>query len=522
MRGAQLQSTNATPNIGFDSKFATAPTSEAVMFNGLSRRHFGRLAGWSALGMSANTAEAVQADPRAENRPQNRSRSADFPNGFLWGTATSAYQIEGAANEDGRGPSIWDRFVRRRGTIVDESNADIANDHYHLFKQDVQLIKALGVKAYRFSIAWPRVFPEGSGSPNPKGLDFYHRLVEELLANGIEPFATLYHWDLPQALQDRFGGWTSRETSMAFADYAGYVAERISDRVKYIFTINECSRLVHLGYGAGLDAPGLTLSQPELNQVRHNVALGHGLSVQAIRARGRAGTKVGPAENIVVCIPAIETQANIRAAEIATRELNAGYLGVMLEGKYTDGFLAYAGRNAPKYTANDLSIISSPIDFVGLNVYTPDHYVLAADNPAGFALVPFPPAFPKMDSSWLKIAPEAMYWAPRHVAKLWGVKSIYITENGTSAKDDPAADGNVYDVDRIMYLRNYLTNLQRATSEGIPVLGYFLWSLMDNFEWTDGFEKRFGLYRVDFNTQARTPKLSASFYREIIERNAVV
>ena len=493
-----------------------------MMFNGLSRRHFGRLAGWSALAISAKSAEAVAADPRAENRQQNGSRSADFPSGFVWGTATSAYQIEGAVNEDGRGPSIWDRFTHARGTIVDETNADIANDHYHLFKQDVQLIKALGVKAYRFSIAWPRVFPEGSGAPNPKGLDFYHRLIDELLANGIEPFATMYHFDLPQALQDRTGGWMSRETSKAFADYAGYVAEHLSDRVKHYFTINESHRFVFLGYGAGPDAPGLRLSAPELNQVLHNVALGHGLSVQAIRANGRAGTRVGPAENIVVCIPAIETPANIRAAEIATRELNAGYLTVMLEGKYTDGFLAYAGSNAPKYTADDLRIISSPVDFVGLNVYTPDHYVVAADNPAGFALVPFPAAFPKMDSTWLKIGPEAMYWAPRHVAKLWGVKSIYITENGTSAKDDPAADGKVYDIDRIMYLRNYLTHLQRATSEGIAVHGYFLWSLMDNFEWSDGFEKRFGLYRVDFNTQARTPKLSASFYREIIKRNAVV
>jgi len=289
-----------------------------------------------------------------------------------------------------------------------------------------------------------------------------------------------------------------------------------------MFTVNESLRLVYGGYGAGPDAPGLSLPQAELNQVLHNVALGHGLAVQAIRAHARSGTKVGPAENIVVCIPAIETAANIRAAEIATRELNAGYLTLMLEGKYTDGFLAYAGKNAPKYPAEDLSIISSPVDFVGLNVYTPNHYVAAADNASGFALMPFPAAFPKMDSNWLKIGPEAMYWAPRHVAKLWGVKSIYITENGTSAKDDPAADGNVYDVDRIMYLRNYLTHLQRATSEGIPVLGYFLWSLMDNFEWSDGYEKRFGLYRVDFNTQVRTPKLSASFYREIIERNAVV
>ena len=493
-----------------------------MLFKRLSRRHFAGIAGWSALGISTGSAESSQADQGRQNRLTNGSLPAGFPSGFLWGTATSAYQIEGAVNEDGRGPSIWDRHAHTRGKILDQSNADVANDHYHRYKEDVQLIKALGAKAYRFSIAWPRVFPEGTGSPNPKGLDFYNRLLDELLANGIEPFATMYHWDLPQALQDRFGGWMSRDTSKAFADYAGYVAERLSDRLKHFFTINECSRLVDLGYGADLDAPGLSLPRSALNQVRHHVALGHGLAVQAVRAHGRAGTKVGPAENIVVCIPAIETPANIRAAEIATRELNAGYLGVMLEGKYTDAFLAYAGKNAPKYTAEELGIISSPVDFVGLNVYTPNHYVIAADNGSGFALMPFPVSFPHMDATWLKIAPEAMYWAPRHVAKLWDVKSIYITENGTSATDQPAADSNIYDVDRIMYLRNYLTHLQRATSEGVPVLGYFLWSLMDNFEWSDGFEKRFGLYRVDFNTQRRVPKLSASFYREIIERNAVV
>ena len=493
-----------------------------MIFDKLSRRHLARIAGWSALGLSMRSAGADQADLSKENRLPNRSLPSSFPSDFLWGTATSAYQIEGAVSEDQRGPSIWDHYAHTRGTILDRSNADVANDHYHRYKEDVQLIKALGVKAYRFSIAWPRVFPEGVGSPNPKGLDFYNRLLDELLANGIEPFATMYHWDLPQALQDRLGGWLSRDTSRAFADYAGYVAERISDRAKHIFTINESRRFVFSGYGIGPDAPGLKLSQPELNQVLHNVALGQGLAVQAVRANGRAGTRVGPAENIVVCIPAIETPANIRAAEIATRELNAGYLTVMLEGNYTDAFLAYAGKNAPKYTAEDLKVISSPVDFVGLNVYMPNHYVIAADKASGFALVPFPATFPHMDSTWLKIGPEAMYWAPRHVAKLWDVKSIYITENGTSAPDKPAADGNVYDVDRIMYLRNYLTHLQRATSEGVPVLGYFLWSLMDNFEWSDGFEKRFGLYRVDFNTQRRTPKLSASFYREMIRQNAVV
>jgi beta-glucosidase len=405
--------------------------------------------------------------------------------------------------------------------IADRSNADVANDHYHLYKEDVQLIRALGARAYRFSIAWPRIFPDGSGAPNPRGLDFYNRLVDELLANGIEPFATLYHWDLPQTLQDRFGGWLSRDTSRAFAEYASYVAQRLTDRVKHVFTINECSRFVHLGHGLGLDAPGLKLTQPQLNRVRHNVALGHGLAVQAIRAHGRSATKVGPAENIVTCVPAIETPPNIRAAEIATRELNAGYLTVMLEGNYTEGFLAKEGKNAPKYTEEDLRIISSPIDFVGLNIYKPDQYVMAVDNERGFALAPRPASFPHMNSTWLSIGPEAMYWAPRHLSKLWAVKSIFITENGTSAADEVATDGHVYDVDRIMYLRNYLTQLQRATSEGVPVLGYFLWSLMDNFEWSDGLAKRFGIYHVDFGTQRRSPKLSASFYRETINRNAI-
>jgi len=489
-----------------------------MRFNGFSRRHFAKIAAWSALAISSKSAEGV-ANAAAENP---KGSLAAFPRGFLWGTATSAYQIEGAIDEDGRGISIWDRFVHLNGKIIDQSTADVANDHYHRYKEDVQLIKALGAKAYRFSIAWPRVFPEGTGTPNPKGLDFYHRLVDELLANGIEPFATLYHWDLPQALQDRYGGWRSRETSKAFAHYAGYVAERISDRVKSIFTINECGRLVQAGFGMGIDAPGLNLPQKEINQVRHHVALGHGLAVQAVRAHARRGTRVGPAENIEVCIPAIETPANVRAAEIATRELNAGYLTAILEGKYTDAFLAYAGANAPTYTPEDLKAIGSPIDFVGLNVYQPNQYVTAGENGHPFTLLPFPATYPRMDSSWLRIGPEAIYWAPRHVAKLWNVKSIYITENGTSAADKPTEDGKVYDIDRIMFLRNYLGQLHRATLEGVPVKGYFLWSLMDNFEWSDGYEKRFGLYHVDFKTQRRTPKLSASFYREVIKQNAVM
>ncbi len=488
------------------------------MFEKFSRRNFARLAGLSALGLATTPARPAESAPKPA--PQRHAPAA-FPEGFLWGTATSAYQIEGAVDEDGRGRSIWDTFSHTPGKIGDNSNADRANDHYHRYKQDVRLIADLGVRAYRFSIAWPRVFPEGTGTANPKGLDFYDRLLDELLAGGLEPYATLYHWDLPQALQDRFGGWQSSETSKAFGDYAAYVAGRLTDRVRNIFTINEAGRFVNFGYGWGIDAPGLKLPEAELNQVRHHVALGHGLAVQAIRANARPGTRVGPAENIAACVPAIDTLENIRAAEIATRELNSGLLGVMMEGKYTDGYLAFAGAAAPKFTAEELKIIASPNDFVGLNIYAPQYYVAASDRKPGFTVLPFPDSFPHMNSEWLRIGPETIYWAPRLAAKIWNIDTIYISENGTSSTDELADDGKVYDLDRIMFLRNYLAQLQRATAEGVPVRGYFLWSLMDNFEWIFGFEKRFGLYRVDFETQARVAKLSASFYRDVVAKNAI-
>ena len=487
------------------------------MFGKFSRRQFARLAGLSALGI-ATSARSADSDARPVS---DRHAAAGFPKDFIWGTATSSYQIEGAVDEDGRGRSIWDTFSHTPGKIADGSNADRANDHYHRYRQDVGLIKQLGVKAYRFSIAWPRVFPEGTGAPNPKGLDFYDRLLDELLNNGIEPYATLYHWDLPQALQDRVGGWQSSDTSKAFADYAGYVAGRLTDRVKNIFTINEAGRFVNFGYGWGIDAPGLKLPLAELNQARHHVVLGHGLAVQAIRAHGRAGTKVGFAENIAACVPAIDTPENVRATEMATRELNAGFLSVILEGHYTEGFLEYSGAAAPKFTADELKIIASPNDFVGLNIYAPQFYIAASDKKPGWAVLPFPASFPHMKSEWLRIGPEVIYWAPRIAAKIWNLDTIYISENGTSSEDKLAADGQVYDLDRVMFLRNYLTQLQRATSEGVPVRGYFLWSLMDNFEWIFGFEQRFGLYHVDFDTQARLPKLSASFYRDVVARNAI-
>src|SRR5262249_3177893 len=416
---------------------------------------------------------------------------------------------------------IWDRFAHTPGKIKNNDTGDVALDHYHRYKEDVQLMKALGVKTYRFSISWPRVFPQGAGAPNLKGIDFYSRLVDELLANGIEPYATLYHWDLPQALQDRWGGWESRDTAKVFADYAGYVAEKLSGRIRHFFTVNEITTFVELGHGSGLLAPGLKLPPARLNQVRHHAVLAHGLAVHAIRANAQQGTQVGPAENIVAGVPVIETPEHIAAAERYTREINAAYLTVMLEGRYTDAFLSFAGADAPEFTPEDLKLISSPLDFVGINVYVPK-YVRAIDAAPGYAPLEFSKSHPRMASSWHFIGPEALYWAPRHLVKLWNVKEIYITENGCGAADDPAADGVVYDSDRIMFLRSYLTHLQRATAEGVPVRGYFHWSSMDNFEWSDGCGTRFGLIYVDYATLKRTPKLSSSFFREVANRNRVL
>ena len=458
--------------------------------------------------------------PESRRTPRTHRARARFREGFQWGSATASYQVEGAVAEDGRKPSIWDTFSHTPGKTFEGGTGDVANDHYHRYKDDVQLMKALGVSTYRFSIAWPRVFPDGTGAPNPKGLDFYDRLVDELLENGIQPYATLYHWDLPQALQDSVGGWQSRETSEAFAHYAGYTAGKLSDRVKQFFTINEFGAFVEVGYRMGVHAPGLKLTGAALYQTRHNAVLGHGLAVQAIRASAAPGTRIGLAENMAICCPVIESDVHIKAAHEAARQLNAAYMTVIQEGAYTDLYLATAGKDAPKFTADELKAISSPLDFVGVNIYTPT-YVRADDSAQGFAVVPQPASFPHAPSPWLYVGPEALYWGPRHLHDLWKVKDIYITENGCSAADAVAADGKVYDTDRVAYLRNYLSQLQRATSEGVPVKGYFLWSLMDNFEWADGYSNRFGIHHVDFTTQVRTPKLSADFYREVIRRNAV-
>jgi beta-glucosidase len=477
----------------------------------ISRRQFGK----TLAAAAAATVAGASLPKIAFGQPL--ASSLRFPKGFLWGCATAAYQIEGAAKEDGRGPSIWDTFSHTPGTTFNGDTGDVADDSYHLYKEDVKLLHNLGVSTYRMSISWSRIFPNGTGQPNPKGLDYYNRVVDELLANHITPYITLFHWDLPQALP---GGWQSRDTAKAFADYAGYVTKRLSDRVSHFMTTNEFTCFTDLGYRIGRFAPGLKLSAAEANQVRHHGILSHGLGVQAIRANTPSGTQVGLAENTTVFVPVIETPEHIEAARRATRDGGAPFLAALMEGKYPESYLQREGANAPKVEPGDFKAISSPLDFVGLNVYAPE-YVRADDSPQGFVVEQRPTSFPHMASPWINVGPEVIYWAVRNVCDLWKIPAIFITENGCSSDDVVNSAGRIEDIDRVMYLRNHLTHLHRAVSEDYPVKGYFLWSLLDNFEWGDGYSKRFGIHYVDFKTLKRTPKLSAEWYRQVIARNAV-
>ena len=444
-----------------------------------------------------------------------------FPKDFKWGCATASYQIEGAVNEDGRGSTIWDVFSHTPGKIIDGANGDVACDSYHRYKEDARLLKNMGVSTYRMSLAWSRIFPDGRGQPNANGVDYYNRVIDNLLAEGITPYVTLFHWDLPTALP---GGWQNRDTAYAFADYAGYMAGKLSDRVRHFFTVNELRCFTDIGHIEGRHAPGLKLAQGPANQVRHHGVLAHGLGVQAIRAHARSGTSVGLADNSNIYMPALETPEYIKAAQTATREENAMFLTAVLEGRYTDQYLKSQAADAPRVKAGDMQIIGSPLDFVGVNCYSGSHVRPSGQGESSidYVILPTLPHSPRMISPWLYVKPESLYWAVRNTCEIWNPRAIFITENGCSADDPVLPGGHVDDGDRIEYLRSYLAQLQRATSEGFPVQGYFLWSLMDNFEWADGYTNPFGVHHVDYATQKRTPKLSALWYRQLIARNALV
>lgn len=452
-----------------------------------------------------------------------------FPNSFCWGAATSAYQIEGATREGGRKPSVWDTFAETPGRVLNGDTGAIACDHYHRFREDVARMAELGIRHYRFSIAWPRVIPDGRGAVNEAGVDFYRRLLDCLAEHDITPQATLFHWDSPQALEDRYGSWRSREMAHDFADYAAAVVERLGDRISHWITMNEIACFTHLGYGVGQvppHAPGTVVATPkEVWQTSHHALLGHGLACQAIRAASPGSCTVALVDNYAVTVPLIETPAYIAAAQAAfhTAWANGGIIFPVLTGAYSPRLLENLGADAPDIQDGDLQTIHQPLDALGLNVYS-GSYVRAADNPDGFEMLPFPASYPRLHMPWLWLVPDCVYWGVRHVSEVLGQDKlpIWVTENGCAVEDRLTEQREVLDCDRILYLRQHLQAAHRAVSEGYPLRGYWVWSLLDNFEWAWGYDRRFGLIYVDFDTQQRIPKASARWYAECIRQNRVV
>ncbi|MBM0743211.1 beta-glucosidase [Phormidium sp. CLA17] len=454
--------------------------------------------------------------------------SYQLPPDFLWGVATSAYQIEGAAEEGGRKPSVWDVFSSTPKRTINGDTGTVANDHYHRYESDVKWMVELGVKHYRFSIAWSRIIPDGRGKVNETGVDFYRRLCDCLLENGITPHATLFHWDSPQALEKRYGSWRSREMAKDFADYCTAIVGRLGDRVTNWMTLNEIACFTHLGYdvaGVPQMAPGSRVwRKKDVWQTSHHALLAHGLGCQAIRAASPRPCSVALVDNPGVTVPLTESPADIIAAQTAFRTnwVNGGIIFPALTGQYDEVFLQSLGREAPVIRSGDMETIHQPLDAFGLNIYTGSH-VRASQKVPGYEYVAYPKSYPRMHMPWLWLVPESIYWAIRHVAEVLNRPELplLITENGCAAQDEVTQQGEILDSDRILYLRQYLQSAHRAVAEGYPLQGYFLWSLMDNFEWAWGYDRRFGILYNDFSTQQRTPKASFYWYAECIRQNRV-
>ncbi|MBK1876130.1 glycoside hydrolase family 1 protein [Pelagicoccus mobilis] len=445
--------------------------------------------------------------------------SLQFPANFTWGTAAAAPQIEGAAFKDGKGESVWDRFARIPGKIEGGANLDVACDHYNLFEEDFALMRSMGIKDYRLSIAWPRLFPTGDGEPNLKGFDFYKRIFDSLERNGITPWVTLFHWDLPQGLEDK-GGWRNRETAYSFLRYTESAVKAFRDHVKNWITLNEMRCFTVLAYGDVLRPPGIVESEKVVNQTYHHALLAHGLAVGAIREHGGPGARVGIADDSTIPVPFLETSAHASAAATAFRHLNFRSTDPLLSGGYGELYHSIAKENAADMEAQDQQIICSPMDFFGLNCYTGVYCRAGTDS--RFDILPFPDGYPAADADWLKLIPQALYWGPKFLKELYCIESIYITENGAGYDDVPTPEGEILDLHRRQYVRQCLLELNRGILDGNPIHGYFLWSFMDNFEWLDGYTKRFGLCYTDYPTQKRIPKLTAHWYKEVISQNKLL
>ena len=446
-----------------------------------------------------------------------------FAKDFVWGAATSSYQIEGTGRDSGKGQNIWDVFTKEPGRVYEGHTGDIACDHYHRFREDVAYMKELGLKGYRFSIDWSRVLPEGTGKVNEKGIDFYNALIDELLEQGIEPYITLYHWELPYEIYKR-GGWMNPEIVEWFGQYARLVAERFSDRVKYFFTLNEPQCFVGLGFLQGCHAPGVKAPLRDTFEMAHNALKAHGRAVQMLRAYGKQNVQIGYAPTSGMCYPEKETPKDIEAARKALFALPddlsnwtwnvSWWSDPVILGKYPDEGMKKYEKYLPVITDEDMKLISQPIDFYGQNIYNGRCIRMGTDGRP--EEVRRPAGFPKTATNW-PVTPEALYWGPKFLYERYR-KPIYITENGMACHDTVSQDGKVHDPNRIDFLARYLKNLKRAAEE-IDIRGYFQWSLMDNFEWDKGYAERFGIIYVDFETQERIWKDSAYWYRDLIRRN---
>ena len=437
-----------------------------------------------------------------------------FPAGFAWGAATAAYQIEGGATADGKGESIWDRFSHTPGAISDGSTGDVACDHYRLWHADVDQMARLSLNAYRFSVSWPRIFPEGKGALNASGLDFYEQLVERVLAQGITPFVTLYHWDLPQALQDK-GGWENRDTALYFADFAVALARRLGDRVGHWITQNEPHVVVYDGHVMGTKAPGLRDKRLIL-PVSHHLLLSHGVATQALRSELPEGAQIGATLNFAHIEPASDREEDAQAARIRDGLWHRLYLDPLYRGAYPEDVLPLVAAPLDLIRDGDLEIIASPTDFLGVNYYT--RSIIRAG--AGGAEDPrsVPPRGALTTMGW-EVYPEGLTQVLTRLRADYAPKGMYITENGAAYPDHVAPDGRVYDTERKEYLRRHFQAARDALAAGAPLRGYFVWSLLDNFEWSHGYTQRFGIVYTDYATQQRIPKESAAFVSAVAATN---
>ena len=441
-----------------------------------------------------------------------------FPKGFIWGAASSAYQTEGAFDEDGKGSSVWDDFCRIPGVIHAGHDGRVACDTYHQYPQDVRLMKQMGLTAYRFSVSWPRVLPEGRGHINEKGLAFYDKLVDLLLENGITPYLTLHHWDLPSALQ-REGGWLNRDTCAAFAEFAGVIAKHFNGRVRHYITLNEPQCVVLLGHALGINAPGLRLPERGLLLVMHHLMLAHGMAAKALRCNSGETLQVGIASTGRLCYPMEDTAENNRAAAKASFLLrtdnwmfnHSWCLDAAVLGQYPKDAPDFFRTFADRVSASDWDVIRQPLDFIGANIYH--------GNPvdAQGSDVPFPAGHPQTAMGW-PVTPEVLRYGTRWLSKRYGLP-VLVSENGQSCNDRIYLDGQVHDPERIDYLHRHLLELEKAVGDGVNIIGYLQWSLMDNLEWDLGYSQRFGLIYIDYATQQRIPKDSAQWFGSVVRSN---